>query len=47
MPPRTNEIGMAGPAFLAAASPVKPKKPAPMIAPMPSMTEVGRPSTFA
>src|SRR4051812_11217606 len=40
MPPRTNESATAGPACLAAAVPVSTKKPAPMIAPIPSIVRL-------
>ena len=40
MPPSTNESEIAGPAFSAAACPVSTKKPAPITAPMPSMTRL-------
>src|SRR5262249_54525818 len=40
MPPRTNDTMIAGPALAAAAWPVSTKMPAPMMAPIPSVTRL-------
>ena len=44
MPAMMKEMTMAGPAWVAAATPVSTNMPVPMIAPMPNATSEGTPS---
>ena len=44
IPAMMNEITMAGPAWVAAATPVSTKMPVPMIPPMPKAMSEGMPS---